>query len=51
MISLRQDSQGFIRMSKHFPAGGSVSVTIGDRKKKVQQGIEFVPISPDLRRG
>jgi hypothetical protein len=50
MISLRQDSRGFIRMSKHFPAGGSVSVTIGDRKKKVQR-FEFVPISPDLRRG
>ncbi|YCH08756.1 hypothetical protein ACTAQJ_04045 [Arthrobacter sp. alpha11c] len=84
MISLRQDSQGFIRMSRHFPASASVSITFTDGtqkvfpgqrlneifddalaafragnnldakgfdrgpKKKVQQGIDFVPISPDM---
>lgn len=84
MISLRQDPQGFIRMSRHFPASASVAITFADGtqevftgrrlneifddalaafragnnldakgfdrgpRKKVQQGIELVPISPDM---
>lgn len=84
MISLQQDTQGFIRMNRHFPGSVSVSVVFADGttevftgrrlneiyddalaayragnhldakgfnrgpKKKVQQGIEFVPVSPGM---
>ncbi|MCT9868132.1 hypothetical protein [Paenarthrobacter aurescens] len=84
MISLQQDTQGFIRMSRHFPANVSVTVTFADGteevftgrrlngiydealaayragnhldakgfnrgpRKKVQQGIEFVPVTPGM---
>ncbi|WP_159698465.1 hypothetical protein [Arthrobacter sp. 18067] len=84
MISLQQDPQGFIRMSRHFPATVSVAIVFADGthevftgrrlneiydealasyragnhldakgfsrgpKKKVQQGIEFVPVTPGM---
>lgn len=84
MISLQQDTQGFIRMKRHFPASVTVAVLFSDGtqevftgqrlneiydealaayragnhldakgfdrgpRKKVQQGIDFVPVSPGM---
>jgi hypothetical protein len=38
MINLRQDSQGFIRMNRHFPSGAAVSVTFTDGTREVFTG-------------
>jgi hypothetical protein len=38
MINLRQDSQGFIRMNRHFPASAAVSVTFADGTQEVFTG-------------
>ncbi|MFH5877397.1 hypothetical protein [Arthrobacter sp. NA-172] len=82
MISLQQDSEGFIRMKRHFPVSAAVTITFTDGtqevftgqrlneiyddalaayragnhldargfsrgpKKKVQTGIDFVPVQP-----
>ncbi|MFE4196772.1 hypothetical protein ACFRJ9_12960 [Paenarthrobacter sp. NPDC056912] len=87
MISVQQDSQGFIRMKRHFPASASIAVIFDDGsqetftgrrlneiydqalaayragnnldakgfsrgpQKKMQQGIEFVPVSPGMAAG
>lgn len=84
LINLQQDSDGFIRMKRHFPASSAVTVTFSDGtreefsglrlnqayddalavyraqnqldakgysrtpKKKVQTGIEFVPVRPGM---
>lgn len=84
MIHLQQDSEGFIRMKRHFPASAAVTITFRDGsqeevsgrrlneayddalaayraqnrldakgfargpQKKVQAGIEFVPVRPGL---
>jgi len=87
MINLQQDTDGFIRMKRHFPATSDVTVTFADGsaevftgrrlntiydealaayragnqldakgfsrgpKKKVQAGIEFVPVHPGMSAG
>lgn len=38
MINLQQDSQGFIRMNRHFPASASVSITFTDGTREVFTG-------------
>lgn len=38
MISLQQDPQGFIRMSRHFPASVSVTVSFADGTQEVFTG-------------
>ncbi|MBT2533828.1 hypothetical protein J7E83_17190 [Arthrobacter sp. ISL-48] len=38
MITLRQDSQGFIRMNRHFPASAAVSITFTDGTQEVLTG-------------
>jgi hypothetical protein len=84
LIRLQQDSQGFIRMNRHFPGSAAISITFTDGteevvtgkrlndaydealaryraqnrldakgfsrgpKKKVQPGIEFVPVHPGM---
>jgi hypothetical protein len=84
LINLQQDSEGFIRMKRHFPASTAVTVTFNDGsrevlsgltlnqayddalavyraqnhldakgfsrgpRKKVQPGIEFVPVRPGM---
>jgi hypothetical protein len=84
VINLQQDSEGFIRMKRHFPASAAVTITFTDGsraefsgrrlngiyddalaayraqnhldakgfsrgpQKKVQAGIEFVPVTPGM---
>lgn len=38
MITLSQDSAGFIRMNRHFPAGTSISVAFTDGSSEVFSG-------------
>ncbi|MFJ5958830.1 hypothetical protein ACIQC5_23060 [Paenarthrobacter sp. NPDC092416] len=38
MISLQQDTQGFIRMKRHFPASVSVAVTFNDGTQEIFSG-------------
>ncbi|WP_247045582.1 hypothetical protein [Arthrobacter rhizosphaerae] len=84
MIHLQQDSEGYIRMNRHFPGSAAISITFNDGseeavagtrlneaydealavyraqnhldakgysrgpKKKVQAGIDFVPVHPGM---
>lgn len=84
LIHLQQDSEGFIRMNRHFPGSAAISITFSDGsqeevtgqrlneaydealavyraenhldakgysrgpKKKVQSGIDFVPVHPGM---
>ncbi|MEE2568775.1 hypothetical protein V1638_05120 [Pseudarthrobacter sp. J64] len=38
MITLQQDSEGFIRMKRHFPASVSVSIAFNDGTQEVVSG-------------
>lgn len=84
LIHLQQDSEGYIRMNRHFPGSAAISITFADGseeavagtrlneaydealavyraqnhldakgysrgpKKKVQAGIDFVPVHPGM---
>ncbi len=84
LIHLQQDSEGYIRMNRHFPGSAAISITFNDGseeavagtrlneaydealavyraqnhldakgysrgpKKKVQAGIDFVPVHPGM---
>ncbi|PTT65549.1 hypothetical protein [Arthrobacter sp. HMWF013] len=38
MINLQQDSEGFIRMKRHFPASATVTVTFSDGSREEFSG-------------
>lgn len=38
MINLQQDSEGFIRMKRHFPASATVTVTFSDGSQEQVSG-------------
>ncbi|WP_255771096.1 hypothetical protein [Pseudarthrobacter sulfonivorans] len=38
MIHLQQDSEGFIRMKRHFPAGTPVTITFNDGSQEEFMG-------------
>jgi len=38
MITLQQDTDGFIRMNRHFPAGASITVTFTSGASEVFTG-------------
>ncbi|MET3206118.1 UNVERIFIED_ORG: hypothetical protein ABIB21_002933 [Arthrobacter sp. UYEF13] len=38
MINLQQDSEGFIRMKRHFPASATVTVTFSDGSREEVSG-------------
>ncbi|MBE4720347.1 hypothetical protein [Pseudarthrobacter sp. AB1] len=38
MINLQQDSEGFIRMKRHFPASATVTVTFSDGSQEEVSG-------------
>jgi hypothetical protein len=39
LINLQQDSEGFIRMKRHFPASTAVTVTFNDGSHEVLSGL------------
>lgn len=47
MISLQQDSQGFIRMSRHFPGSAAVAIIFADGTQEVFTGQRLNEIYDD----
>ncbi|MET3143163.1 UNVERIFIED_ORG: hypothetical protein ABIB19_002753 [Arthrobacter sp. UYEF10] len=47
MINLQQDSEGFIRMKRHFPASATVTVTFSDGSQEEISGRRLNEIYDD----
>ncbi|MDI3195018.1 hypothetical protein QK290_11435 [Pseudarthrobacter sp. AL07] len=47
MINLQQDSEGFIRMKRHFPASATVTVTFSDGSQEEVSGRRLNEIYDD----
>ena len=41
MINLQQDSEGFIRMKRHFPASATVTITFSDGSREEFSGLRL----------
>lgn len=41
MINLQQDSEGFIRMKRHFPDSSLISITFTDGSSEVFSGLQL----------
>lgn len=49
MINLQQDSEGFIRMKRHFPASAAVTITFSDGSQEKFSGRRLNEVYDDAQ--